>query len=87
VNAAEELMVAPDVLNTIEELLVAATMFKSGTLLAPAATTGDETAWDVSTQATMIATDLGTSGHGSPNKLLLEAIEQLCFPLHMFSTA
>jgi hypothetical protein len=41
VNAAEELMVAPDVLNTIEELLAAPnTMFKPDTLLAPAATTG-----------------------------------------------
>jgi hypothetical protein len=87
VKAEEELMVALDVLNTTEVLLVAAnTMFKPCTLLAPAATTGIETKWDISTQATMIAIDFPISGHGSPNRLLLAAIEQFCRPLHMFST-
>jgi hypothetical protein len=43
VNAEEELMVALDVLNTTEVLLVAAnTMFNPGTLLAPSAMTGED---------------------------------------------
>ena len=87
VNAADVLMVAPDVLSTTELLPVAPhTMSKPGTLLAPTATTGNEAMWDTSTQEAMIATNLVVSGHGSPNKEFPEVREQVCFPLHMFST-